>query len=272
MSDELEHNGLFRRMARTLRDARRLVVFTGAGVSAESGIGTFRDEDGLWSRFPPEVFANWEGLLSVAIEEPSRAAEFFLALLEPMVQAQPNAAHRAIAALEGHLDVTVITQNIDGLHELAGSSRVHTIHGTLYETMYLDGRPRGPSSRAEIANVVQALRPLCAPSATFDQLQEAVAPLMGMDADGPYRPKIVMFGDLLSEPDWSRAQQAASECDFLLAVGTSGIVYPAATLPHLARRNGATVAAIDPQPVEGYIWLEGNAATLLPSLVAEAFK
>jgi NAD-dependent deacetylase len=189
-----------------------------------------------------------------------------------MVQAEPNAAHRAIAALEAHLDVNVITQNIDGLHELAGSSRVHAIHGTLYETMYLDGRQRGRLTRAEIADVVQALRPLCDSSATFDQLQQAVAPLMGMDVDGPYRPKIVMFGDLLSEPDWSRAQQAASDCDYLLVVGTSGIVYPAATLPDLARRNGATVVAIDPQPVDGYIWLEGNAATLLPSLVAEAFK
>jgi NAD-dependent SIR2 family protein deacetylase len=96
MSDDEPSNGLFQRIARSLRDAERVVVFTGAGVSAESGIGTFREANGLWTRFPPEVFANWEGLLQTAMEEPMQAAEFLLALLEPMVQAEPNAAHRVI--------------------------------------------------------------------------------------------------------------------------------------------------------------------------------
>jgi NAD-dependent deacetylase len=271
MTDEPLQSGLFRRMARSLRDARHLVVFTGAGVSAESGIGTFRDDDGLWTRFPPEIFANWEGLLRIAMDQPMRAAEFFLALLEPMVRAQPNAAHQAIAALERHQRVTVITQNVDGLHEMAGSSLVHTIHGTLYETVYLDGSPRGLLSRADVASVVQSLRPLCCPQATFEQLQEAVKPLMGMAVGGPYRPKIVMFNERMAEPDWTLAQQAVRQCDYLLSVGTSGTVYPAATLPEQARRHGATVAVIDPQPMDGYIWLEGRATTLVPAFVAEAF-
>jgi NAD-dependent deacetylase len=167
--------------------------------------------------------------------------------------------------------VTVVTQNVDGLHELAGSSRVYAVHGSLYETIYLDGRLRGHLSRAEVGGVVQALQPIRNPSASFEQLQEAIAPLMGLEAIGPYRPRIVMFGDTLAEPDWAQAQKAVANCDCLLSVGTSGVVYPAAMLPDLARRKGATVAAIDPEPVEGYMWLKGKAATLLPMLVAEAF-
>lgn len=271
MLDQEPDDALFHRMARTLRDARRLVVFTGAGVSAESGIGTFRDDDGLWARFPPEQFANWPGLLGVAMEEPCRAAEFLLALLEPIAHAQPNAAHRAIAQIESHLPVTVVTQNVDGLHELAGSNRIHSIHGTLFETVYVDGRSRGRVTRAEIAGVASALQPLCTPATTVDQLQAAIAPLMGAEVAGMYRPKIVLFGDALAEPDWTAAQEAVSDCDLLLVVGTSGMVYPAAMLPDQARRRGATVAAIDPEPVEGFIWLEGMAGEVLPALVAEAF-
>lgn len=264
-------SGLFRRMARTLRDAKRVVVFTGAGVSAESGIGTFRDEDGLWTRFPPEIFANWSGLLQVAMDEPGRAAAFFLALLDPMSKAQPNAAHHAIARLEARVAVTVVTQNVDGLHEMAGSSLVHAIHGALCETVYLDGNLRSSLARLDIANVVEALRPLCNRRTTTTELQQAIRPLMGAEDQGIYRPKIVMFNEVLSEPDWTLAQQSVRECDFLLSIGTSGTVYPAATLPDIARRHGATVAVVDPQPVEGYIWLEGTASSLVPSLVTEAF-
>ena len=269
-SDNL-NSPLFRRMARSLRDARRVVVFTGAGVSAESGIGTFRDSDGLWTRFPPDEFAHWEGLLRVAVEHPTRAAEFLVALIEPMVQAEPNTAHCAIAALESHVPVTVVTQNVDGLHELAGSTCVHAVHGTLYETVYLNGLPRGCVSREDLARVVTALCPLCSGSSSIDDLQQAIEPLLGLDVGGPYRPKIVMFGDAMAEPAWSDAQQAINNCDFLLAIGTSGMVYPAATLPDVARRQGATVVAVDPEPVEGFIWLGGRATTVVPQLIAEAF-
>lgn len=257
--------------AQHLRQARKIAVFTGAGVSAESGIGTFRDDhDGLWTRFPPERFANWNSLMRIAMETPHRAAEFFVALMEPMVAAQPNAAHLAIASLESRALVTVITQNIDALHEAAGSRAVHAVHGSLYQTVYLDGAERGPVSRDVVAGVVATLRPLCNEGATLEALLAAAEPLMGADTGGPYRPKIVLFGDQLAEPEWMLAQEAAQDCELMISIGTSGTVYPAAMLPDMARSAGATVIGVDPQRVDADIWLAGAAATVLPALVAAA--
>src|SRR5262245_19479436 len=116
--------------ANALRRARHVVVFTGAGVSAESGIPTFRDAGGFWQEFPPEEFANWAGLLKIAALHPHRLAEFLLAVIEPIAAARPNAAHRAIADLERHMNVTVVTQNIDALHQAGGSTVVKEVHGT----------------------------------------------------------------------------------------------------------------------------------------------
>lgn len=272
MTKRPDYTSALNEAAQRLKQARKIVVFTGAGVSAESGIGTFRDDhDGLWTRFPPERFANWQSLLQIAMQTPSQAAEFFVALMQPMVAAQPNAAHRAIASLESRALVTVVTQNIDALHEAAGSRAVHAVHGSLYETVYLDGRERGPVSRDVVAGVVAALGPICQETAAFEELLAAVEPLMGADAGGPYRPKIVLFGDQLAEPEWTLAQDAVQDCECMLSVGTSGTVYPAAMLPDMARAAGATVIGVDPQRVDADIWLAGAAATVLPALVAAAY-
>src|SRR5262245_29474469 len=125
------------RAASWLRGARRIAVFTGAGVSAESGIPTFRDDSGLWQKFPPEQFACWDGLLKTALTEPRQLAEFLVAVIEPIAQAQPNPGHRAIADLEKHVPVTVITQNVDGLHQEAGSTTVREVHGSFFEVVTL---------------------------------------------------------------------------------------------------------------------------------------
>jgi NAD-dependent deacetylase len=258
--------------AKKIRSARKIAVFTGAGISAESGIGTFRDDhDGLWTRFPPEEFANWDSLIQIAMETPTRAAEFFVALLEPMVQARPNAGHHAVADLQPRVDTTVITQNIDGLHEAAGSRAVHAIHGTLYETAYLDGAPRGTIPRSVVASVVAELRAMSQESFSFEELLAVAEPMMGVDVLGPYRPKIVLFGDQLAKPECTNAQRAARECDCMLLIGTSGVVFPASTLPEMAREGGATVIGVDPQPVDADIWLAGSAGSALPALVSAAF-
>src|SRR5262249_44213642 len=123
-----------------LRRAERVVIFTGAGVSAESGIPTFRDAGGLWQKFPPEQFASWAGLLRTALLDPARLAEFLAAVLEPVAVAKPNPGHHAIAALEKHVLTTVVTQNVDGLHQEAGSTRVREIHGTFFEIVTWQGR------------------------------------------------------------------------------------------------------------------------------------
>jgi NAD-dependent deacetylase len=118
--------------AEWLRAARRLVVFTGAGVSAESGIPTFRDDDGFWQRFPPEQFARWDRLLTSALVRPGQLAEFPQAVLEPIALAKPTAAHLAIAQLEQRIPTTVITHSVDGLHQDAGSSLVRKVHGRYF--------------------------------------------------------------------------------------------------------------------------------------------
>ena len=107
-----------------LRKARRVVAFTGAGISAESGVPTFRDAEGFWQRFPPEKFATWKGLISTAASDPRSVAEFVLNVVEPIATAEPNPGHQALAELERQVPTTVITQNIDGLHQTAGSTTV----------------------------------------------------------------------------------------------------------------------------------------------------
>lgn len=257
-----------------LRTAQRLVVFTGAGTSAESGIATFRDEQGFWQRFPPEDFANWKGLLRMAAVQPKQLADFLLAVLEPIALAEPNRAHRAVAELEQHLPVTVVTQNIDGLHQAAGSSTVLEVHGSLFQIVrFPSGELLRTLSRDDLKAMIQEIRYAQDHSWTSARLLLAIQPLLGIGGNGPYRPNLVLFGDAMAEPAWSYSLQAARECDCLLAVGTSGSVHPAAMLPEAAREHDATVISIDPETSgAGDIWLKGNAGELLPRLLADAFS
>lgn len=141
-----------------LRAARRLLVFTGAGVSAESGIPTFRDDDGFWKRFPPEQFARWDGLVRTAFDRPGQLAEFVQAVLEPIALAKPNPAHQAIARLEKHVPTTVITQNVDGLHQEAGSIRVREVHGSFFKVTTLRGRNLRRLRREDLQIIAQRLQ------------------------------------------------------------------------------------------------------------------
>ncbi len=246
--------------AEVLAAARHVVVFTGAGISAESGIATFRDQEGLWARFPPEEFATWPGLL-----------EFLIAVLEPVARARPNAAHRALARLEECVQVVVVTQNIDGLHQEAGSRVVHEIHGSLLEVVSFRGHPIRRLSRQELLAVVESLRSVAASRVSLLGLLRAVSPMFSLGPRGTRRPKVVLFGQAMAEPDWTLAQQAARQCDCLLSVGTSGVVWPAAGLVDEACAAGARVIRVDPAEGEAEVWLAGTAVGLVPQLVARAF-
>jgi NAD-dependent deacetylase len=255
-----------------LRNSRSVVVFTGAGVSAESGIATFRDADGFWQRFPPEDYANWAGLLQVAALHPRQFAEFLLAVLEPVANARPNAAHRAIAALERHVDVSVLTQNIDGLHQAAGSTVVKEMHGTLFELVSAaSGRFLRLISRAELRDVVARIHAALDSALIALKLPAAIRPIFGPGEGGLHRPNLVLFGDAMAEPAWSQSLEAARDCDVMLTVGTSGVVYPAATLPMEAKASGAMVIQIDPAEPGGDLWLQGTATELVPQLADAAF-
>ncbi len=256
-----------------LRNAREVVVFTGAGVSAESGIATFRDADGFWQRFPPEEFANWAGLLKTAAGEPRWFADFLLAVLEPVAGAEPNAAHRAIADLERYVNVTVVTQNIDGLHQAAGNTVVKEVHGTLLELVSAGtGRFVRLVDRRELRGIVEAVRAARDSALVAAKLPLAIQPIFGPGAGGFHRPNVVLFGDAMAQPAWNDAVEAARTCNVLLTVGTSGIVYPAATIPMEAKARGAMVVHIDPQQPGGDVWLRGTACEIVPPLIASAFR
>lgn len=263
---------LLEQAAARLRAAQRVVVFTGAGVSAESGIPTFRDADGFWQRFPPERFAYWEGLIRTALRRPGELAEFLHAVLEPIATATPNAAHRAIARLAVHVPVKVITQNVDRLHQDAGSREVREVHGSFFEIVDRKRRILRELSRADLATICERLERARQGSLRLPRLLAAIRPLCGLALRGIYKPRLVLFGMQLAEPDWTQAQADTAQADVVLIVGTSGLIFPAANLPNIARRGGASIIHIDPlDPGPPDLWLEGRAGAILPKLVELAF-
>ncbi len=208
--------------------ARRIVVFTGAGVSAESGIPTFRDAlTGLWARHDPQRLASAEGFAA----DPAFVWGWYADRRARVRACAPNPAHHAIAALQAARGATVVTQNVDGLHARAGAIQVIELHGNLVRATCLDGC--GWSDDADALEAVDVrVPPRC--------------PVCGALA----RPDVVWFGEMLPAEAWSRAAEACEACDLCLVVGTSGVVHPAAGLPMLARRSGARVVVVGPEPCQ----------------------
>jgi NAD-dependent deacetylase len=275
MTEVLLDDKELRAAARALRRAWLVTVLTGAGASAESGIDTFRDPDGLWERYPAEQFATLAGLTRTAVLQPRRLTAFVTDVLGPLARAAPNAGHRAIARLEQHVQTTVVTQNIDGLHTEAGSSYVREVHGSMLEVVTLSGRQVRRLSRADLGRICQALQQAARRSLTLLRVGVALRPLLGISPRwGVYRPSVVLFGEPLREPAWQHARKDTRQCDVMLVIGTSAMVMPAAELPLWARRHGATVIVVDPapeRPTAAGIHLRGKAALVLPRLVAAAF-
>lgn len=213
-----------------LSRADKVAVLTGAGMSAESGIPTFRgSRSGLWARFDPEELATAE-----AFRHDSTLVwgwyRWRTALVE---QARPHAGHVAIAALAAaRPEVVVVTQNVDDLHERAGSGDVVHLHGSLF------------APRCFACSRPHPHEPAPASSALGPQLR--VAPPACEHCGGPIRPGVVWFGESLPQAAWQRAEQALEDCDALLVVGTSGVVQPAASLPRLVKQRGRPVVEINP--------------------------
>jgi NAD-dependent deacetylase len=230
-----------------VRSARRLVVLTGAGMSAESGVPTFRDaQTGLWSRFKPEELATEDAFRA----QPSMVWEWYAMRRELVAKVQPNAGHIALAGFAqrhpGRL--TLVTQNVDGLHQRAGSPGVLALHGNLADDRWLDA----PRACCSIATAVAGSPPHCGHCGNL------------------VRPAVVWFGEMLPAAALEAAEQAARSCDLMLVVGTSGAVYPAAGL---ARMAGGRVVVLNPNPSElddaADRVLRGTAAQLLPQLLEE---
>jgi NAD-dependent deacetylase len=238
-----------------LREARAVAALTGAGMSAESGVPTFRDaQTGLWAKFNPEDLATEAAFRA----NPQRVWDWYASRREMMQDVAPNAGHHALAAFQqrhpGRL--TLITQNVDGLHQKAGSTDALALHGNIFEDLWLDPCP-GARGRPAVCDVSKAERgrpPRCA------------------DCGNWLRPGVVWFGEMLPAGTLAAAEQAAHHCDLMLVIGTSGGVYPATGLAHTARQGGARVVVINPEPSEldgiAHALLRGTAATVLPALLA----
>ena len=257
----------YNRVAQQVRAARHLVVFTGAGVSAKSGLPTFRDTSGLWERFPPEEFACWSGLIKTALLHPARFVEFLIAVLEPIAVAAPNPAHCAIAELQHRCRTTVITQNVDGLHQEAGSQTVREVHGTFLQVADRRGQVARTLTRDDLRHVVEQLHRVHDGSLPLLRLRGALKGLVNL-LPPMERPRVVLFGEAMAEPDWTHAQADSNDCDLMLVVGTSRLVYPAAALPRWAKQAGAEIVVVDPEePPAADQWLQGRAGEVLPRLV-----
>jgi NAD-dependent deacetylase len=239
-------------LADALAKARDIVVLTGAGMSAESGVPTFRDAlQGLWARFDPE---------QLATEAAWRAdRESVWAWYEwrrsQVLRAQPHAGHRALAAMARARRVTIVTQNVDDLHERAGSAGVIHVHGSLF------------APHCDHCGAPGELEDAPLPDTAGEPPARLAPPRCAHCADGHLRPGVVWFGEALPPQAWSQATHAVERADLLLVVGTSGLVHPAAGLPDRARARGAFVAEINPletpiSPLASVSWRAGAAAGL----------
>ncbi len=242
-------------LAARLRDARRIVVLTGAGISTESGIPDFRGPQGVWTKNPAaERKANIEHYVADAEH---RRTVWRDRARGDQYRGEPNDGHRALVALEQKANLhTLVTQNVDGLHQDAGTSPeiVIEIHGTLRAVKCLSCGWRGP-----MEDTLERVR------AGDD---DPACPQCG----GMLKSATISFGEQLVAADLGRAQQAASKCDVFLAIGTSLGVYPAAGLPDVALHNGAFLAVLNGEPTPfdsaaGYVGRE-RLGLLLPELVA----
>ena len=231
--------------------AAGVCVLTGAGMSAESGIATFRDAmSGLWSRFDPAQLASEQGFRA----DPARVWAWYAERKQAVRAALPNAGHVALAAYGRRRSgvLTIVTQNVDDLHQRAGWPQTLRLHGDILADRWLQACPKGRG--CDVAKAAPGEPPRCA------------------DCGNLLRPGVVWFGEMLPEDAMASAEQAARACELMLVVGTSGAVWPAAGLAAVARRAGAKVAILNPHASEideqAHWVLRGTAATLLPRLLS----
>lgn len=212
---------LYKKATQLLHNSRRTIALTGAGVSAESGIPTFRNDDGLWKKYDPAIYASYE----VFLRDPSKYWEMmrgeFIRIYDALL---PNAAHKALAKMEGLGKLhRIITQNIDGLHTKAGNREVIEIHGNLQESYCMS----------------------CNREFTLSDLPDGIPPYC--PCGGVIKPSTVLFGEPMPEQAMEKALFESAHCDLMLVIGTTATVQPAASLPVIAMEHGAKLIEINPE-------------------------
>ncbi len=238
----------YERAVELLEGARKVVLFTGAGMSKDSGVDTFRGPGGIWERFSADDLATFEGFM----RDPAKVWKWNEHRRQEVASLTPHAGYEALAEMEDLFpEVVVITQNIDGLHDRSGASRIVELHGNIWK----------------VRCSVEDNEPWLDERTEFPEV-----PLHCDDCGGLLRPHIVWFGEPLDRMDIMNATIESEACDAMLVIGTSAIVYPAAGFPMVAKREGAAIIEvnIEPTPVTDYadVSLFGTAEEVLPALVA----
>ncbi|GBD88184.1 NAD-dependent protein deacylase [bacterium BMS3Abin03] len=227
-----------------LKSARSVVFFTGAGISAESGIPTFRGKNGIWNKLKPEELANFNAFM----QNPDMVWEWYNHRKKIIHESVPNPAHLTIADMQKYFDdVTVITQNIDNLHRRAGSNKIFELHGNI-ERNYCVKCKKFYNEELDFSEGV----PKC-------------------DCGGLIRPDVVWFGEFLPQDQFKAGEKAAMNADIFFIIGTSAVVYPAAGLVYTAKQNGAVLVEINVTETEissivNYSFL-GKAGEILPEIL-----
>jgi NAD-dependent deacetylase len=244
-----ERESLIKLAVKDIVDSRKTIALTGAGISVESGIPDFRSAGGLWSKYDPEEYAH----ISAFQANPAKVWHMIKDMMDLVLGAKPNPAHIALAELEkmGLLN-SVITQNVDGLHQRGGSREVIEFHGSNQWLVCL-----GCGYRQEAASLsFEVIPPRCPQCSSI------------------LKPDVVFFGEPIPWEAQNRSFEEARTCDLVLVVGTSAVVYPAAGIPPLAKQSGAKIVEInmEPTPLTGFVsdyLIQGSAGQILPRIVEE---
>lgn len=235
---------MFESIKNQIKDAKKIVFVTGAGISQESGISTFRGNDGLWRNYDAMKLAT----IDAFYENPKLVWEWYNERRRNIFEACPNQGHKAIADLEKYAEVKVLTQNIDGLHQKAGSKDVLELHGSIVKIK-------------------------CTSCDFKDEKTEGFSKILPLCTCGNLlRPDVVWFGESLPEEVWRKAIVFASQCDIMVVVGTSLAVSPANTLPIYAKQNDAILIEVNPERTEMSsemdLTIRNTSASVLPEFVS----
>ncbi len=235
--------------AKDLAGTQKVIALTGAGISVESGIPPFRGKGGLWERFDPMEYAH----INAFMKNPAKVWNVLIKEMKGIIdKARPNDAHKGLARLEDlGILTTIITQNVDGLHQMAGNTDVIEFHGNFAWQLCLDCGNRCETAKIDVTRIP----PRC-------------------ECGGIYRPDCVFFGEMIPPQHLYRAEKVASNCDIMLVVGTSALIQPAASIPVVAKQAGAKIIEINPErtplseKTSDYIIL-GKAGEVIKRLTAE---
>lgn len=242
---------MIKKLVEIMANCRKCAVLTGAGISAESNVPTFRGKDGLWGKFRPEELATMDAFLS----NPKIVWEWYNWRRQLIGKTQPNPGHYALVKMEELFDrFDLITQNVDGLHRQAGSKNVCEVHGNITANKCVDCNKRAPDDI---------------------EIDPSDIPVCGQ-CGGQLRPDVVWFGEMLDQSVIAGAMKAASASEVFLSIGTSALVHPAAGLPMMAKHAGATLVEINPEQTPltdmADYYFSAKSGEFLPGLVAELQK